>query len=154
VPGWVRAAGEVAGYTVEVELAFDGGPYVCREVRVRQCPGGPSVTGEAIRAVPIGRLTAEVVSKAVFASAPGAAASALLLRDDEERKLRIRVEGPTDANLEQVAAVYRFGMLIGAGPTQTVADVFGLPRSTAGRWVALARDRVGLEPVETVRAGG
>ena len=157
MPAWVRATGEVVGYEVELELAFEGdGPYVCREVRVRQRAGGPPVTGEAIRAVPVGRLTNEVITEAVFSGAPGAAAVPLLLRHDEEQKLRMRVDGPTDANLKQVAAVYRFAMLIGAGPTQTVSDVFGLPRSTAGRWVAMARDpkRGFLGETERGKAGG
>jgi hypothetical protein len=45
----------------------------------------------------------------------------------------------TREHLADVADVYRGALARGLGPTRTVADVFGVPHSTAAKWVTKAR---------------
>lgn len=53
-----------------------------------------------------------------------------------------RKRGPiTDDVLREVAAVYRAASFAGPAPTNAVRDQMGVSRATAGRWVAMARER-------------
>ncbi len=61
---------------------------------------------------------------------------------------RLRRDGPTDEALRWVAYLYRFALVMEEPPTATVERMLELPRSTAGRWVALARQRGFLEQSE------
>lgn len=63
-------------------------------------------------------------------------------------------EGPTDDALRHMAHVYRVHMLIGEAPTKGVQEAFGLPRSTATRWLAKARERGFLGADEVGHGGG
>ena len=57
--------------------------------------------------------------------------------------------------MKWVAHFYRLGYAISYGPTKQVAESLGLKRSTAGRWVGMARERGYLEPAEGPgKAGG
>lgn len=57
--------------------------------------------------------------------------------------------------MKWVAHFYRLGYAISYGPTKQVAESLGLKRSTAGRWVGMARERGYLEPAEEPgKAGG
>ena len=47
----------------------------------------------------------------------------------------------TDENLTQVAGLYRDALARGLPPTQTIAETMHVARSTAARWVGLARKR-------------
>jgi hypothetical protein len=49
---------------------------------------------------------------------------------------------------EQVAKVYNWAAGRGLPPTTAVADEFGVPKSTAGKWVARTRKRGLLPPTE------
>ena len=55
--------------------------------------------------------------------------------------------------LRDVARVYREAHAEGRRPTQAVATHFDKPRSTAGRWVGLARQAGFLGPADGPRAG-
>jgi hypothetical protein len=59
----------------------------------------------------------------------------------------------TDENLRQVAEVYRAALERGDPPTETVANVLNVARSTAARWVSKARERDFLGPAMRGRAG-
>jgi hypothetical protein len=64
-------------------------------------------------------------------------------------------EGPSDRVLLWVAHLYRLGLAIDYNPTKAVEENLKVPRSTAGRWIARARERGYLEPAEGQgRAGG
>lgn len=64
-----------------------------------------------------------------------------------ERAHLMRLEGPTDENLRKIALVYAAATVMRLGPTKHVADVIGLPISTAGNWVRKARDAGYLDEV-------
>lgn len=55
-------------------------------------------------------------------------------------------QGPTDRALRWVAHLYRYAQAVYLGPTQHVQGNLELARSTADRWVSLAREAGYLEP--------
>ena len=48
--------------------------------------------------------------------------------------------GPTDLALRWTAHFYRYGYPVSYIPTKGVEEMLKLPRSTAGRWIAAARE--------------
>ncbi|MGH7540182.1 MAG: hypothetical protein ACRELC_04195 [Gemmatimonadota bacterium] len=46
-------------YDLHLELAIEDGRQVCEEIRIVRRPGGPEITGEALRRVPVVRLARE-----------------------------------------------------------------------------------------------
>lgn len=59
----------------------------------------------------------------------------------------------TEAQLDQVATIYRRALLDGKPPTAEVAARMNIARSTAGRWVMKARERGLLGPAKRGSAG-
>lgn len=62
--------------------------------------------------------------------------------------------GPSDEDLRAVADVYQLAYVTGGAPTKTVMERLALPRSTASRWVRMARERGLLGPATPRKAGG
>lgn len=111
------------GYDLLLRLELVDGRYRCRELRVIQRDGGPEVTGETLRSVPV----------ATFMRKSGAAAA-------YPKSLReMAKQGPTREVLDWVARVYRLAYAVGDAPKQQIAEKFGIAPSTAGRWIQRAR---------------
>ncbi len=153
-------AEDVRGYDVDVDVVVSDGRLVAREVRVRQRDDGPPVTGEAIRGVPLAGLVRQAAQHALEYEQSGEG-DAVLTRLSPvtwitpETAERLREAGPTTESLRTVATLYRIALLTGQPPTTTVEKSLGLPRSTTGRWVALARERGFLDVAEGPgKAGG
>ncbi len=151
-------AEDVRGYDVDVVVS--DGRLVAREVRVRQRDDGPPVTGEAIRGVPLAGLVRQAAQHALEYEQSGEG-DAVLTRLSPvtwitpETAERLREAGPTTESLHTVATLYRIALLTGQPPTTAVEKSLGLPRSTTGRWVALARERGFLDVAEGPgKAGG
>lgn len=157
--------GDWNGYDLQLDVVAlpaignRAGRFVCCALTVKQREGGPPVTTEAIRGVPVATLVRGVgarhwmVVEQVDASIP-----ALSLTDrtmTAEMVARFKREGPTDEALTWVARAYRMAAVLGDPPTQAVERAFEMPRSTTGRWVALARERGFLGAAEGAgKAGG
>jgi len=63
--------------------------------------------------------------------------------------------GPTDRVLRWVAHFYRLGYATSFGATKSVQESLKVPRSTAGRWISMARQKGYLGPAEGQgKAGG
>lgn len=140
---------DLNGYDVEVDVAPRDGRLIALAVRVSERPGGLPVTGEALRSVPVATLTKHAAARLlsfqqkdgyVEMSPPRALTAAAL--DD------LHAAGPSRESLEWVAYLYRLAVLMGEAPTKAVESALQLPRSTAGRWVALARQKGHLGPAE------
>jgi len=136
------------GYDVEVDVAPQGGRLAAVEARVSQRSGGPAVTGEGLRSVPVAALTKHAArhvltyqEKDGYTEMSPRVLTPEMLED-------IRDAGPTRKTLEWVAYLYRVAVLMGEPPTRTVETTLQLPRSTAGRWVSLARQEGHLRPAE------
>lgn len=140
MPDVVTVYGEdVAGYDVEVEVVPSSGRLVAQDVRVRQREGGPAVTGEALRSVPVAALTKYAARHAMAHEYADGVTSVTVRLFTSEVVEHMRSAGPVSSTLEAVAHLYRVAVLMGEPPTKAVEEKLGLPRSTAGRWVALAR---------------
>jgi hypothetical protein len=145
-PVRVKAEGD---YDVELEVvAVPGdcdraGRFVCRNLTVHQRAGGGPVTSEALRAVPVATLTKKAAPGNVLTEPEDTSAEVKVyphVELSEQGAAQLRLEGPTDRALKFVANLYRLAVVLEEPPTQSVAEALGLPRSTAGRWVARARD--------------
>jgi hypothetical protein len=141
------------GYDIEAVIALDADAerYVCQEFWMRQREGGPPVTGEAIRAVPIQQLVKTAIRLAHLekkgpADADGVVPSGLVPGAKPPEGLA--KQGPTDEVLRWVAQTYNLAEVINEPPTKTVQDQLGISRATAGRWVAEARKRGLISPLD------
>ncbi len=168
-PGLVAPSRQVAtvedvnGYDVRLEVVVvsvaDGraGRFECDTVSVMRREGGPAVTTEALRGVPVAHLVKQVGAGSVLVVS--SLGEHELVADDrslsDEMVQRFKQSGPTDDALWWVGYVYRLACAIGSPPTKLVEQWMELPRSTAGRWVAAARDRGFLGAAEGPgKAGG
>ncbi len=133
----------VNDYDVEVVVVPESGRLVARDVRVSRRDGGPPVTSEAIRSIPVAELTKKAAKHlfSVTEGASGVRRMAPIMTISEDDAARFREAGPTRWTLSNVADVYRIALLTGEPPTKAVESTFGIPRSTAGRWVAAAREQ-------------
>lgn len=142
---------------VEIYVVPQDGRLVAHEVRVRRQPDGPPVTGEAIRSIPVAALTqyaAREVLRIVSIAANGET-TAVRAGVPEEQVQYVRDHGLTDKTIEIVAHTYRLALLMGNTPTKMVEEWLEIPRSTAGRWIATARERGLLGKTEgRGKAGG
>lgn len=145
----------VAGYNVSMDVAGQDGRLAAVEIRVTQRPGGPPVTGEALRSIPVAAVTKLAGAKVVtFEQKDGYVEMTARVLTPEMVE-DIRESGPTKKTLDWVAYLYRLAVLQGEPPTQAVETTLQVPRSTAGRWVAQARRQGFLGPAEGQgKAGG
>jgi hypothetical protein len=140
--------------TVEV---LDGRPR-CTRLILDSAPGA-FIDAAALRALPFGRLLEEaLLVSAIELDDDGrpvgqpigtrttSVADARRLHAKIEREHRRRARGTRtrgrvdDERLKEVAEVYR-GALARGSPTEAVHKSFKIGRSTASRWVRMARDR-------------
>jgi hypothetical protein len=155
----------------------------CVDLRLVARPGGPPVTPEGLRRVPLGRVVRKVeqkqhvmhtmpkaeglpsyvrdaIGEGVAWGASGAGEQARRDRAAYRRALaRQRAEGRRwrldEAMLRKVAAVYRKALAVGRPPTAAVQEHFGLgARGQAARWVQRARDEGHLGPAPGRRRKG
>jgi len=144
---------DLEGWEVEVDVVPQGGRLAVQEVRVRQRTGGPAVTTQALRSVPVAHL-ARRARAAALTRVTASQSTSWNVHGPEPGSWRTH-NGPTDAVLTELAEVYRRALSVGAPPKRAVIEALGVPTSTAGRWIALARDRGVLGPSEgRGRAGG
>jgi hypothetical protein len=129
-------------YVVEIEVALEGGRFVCEALRAERKKGGPPVTSEGIRKLPVGGLIRTAAMENIYRvrKNPTARDSVTTTKAHLGGFERFAAAGPTDEALEYVALVYRLAYACNENPTQAVTEAFGLPRSTAERWVSRARD--------------
>lgn len=162
--GHVVVTGTVEGYRVRLEVGAvesEGervGHFACYCLELRTLaptqtpPGqgwGAAVTTEALRRIPVAAIMADQASQWVqtFESDadPFVTDPSRLTAEDYEL---MRAQGPTERTLATLALTYRLALVIGARPTLAVQQAFGVPKPTASRWVAQARERGHLGPSE------
>jgi hypothetical protein len=128
-------------------MVLEGRRYVVQELRITRRDGGPPITSELIRGVPVHSLIRGSVSAALQLRIPQpgpggttAHTMGLLVLPQKERHRLVKA-GPTDETLLWVARVYIMADLAGDPPAKHVRDAFGVPTSTAGYWIRRAKDR-------------
>ena len=143
-----KASGDDLPFEVEIEAELDVAKKQYRITQIR----GEHLTTEALRKIPVGkilRLSTVSVLRELTAAGEGSVSSGPLSLEPIERTLG----GPSQEALRTVMVVYRSAVLFGGDPTKSVAEYLGLPRSTAGRWVRLARDAKLLGEAMPAKAG-
>jgi hypothetical protein len=132
---------------VEADVVLEGRRYVVESLTIHRLPGGPPVTGELIRTIPVQQVVKLGVAGAVETERHGKrwpAGSELpkdLLR-------RLRADGPTDATLSLVGQIYVVAELTGDPPAKNVSSVLGIPQPTANNWIRRAKDRGHIDVAE------
>ncbi|HSJ43840.1 MAG TPA: hypothetical protein VK923_04055 [Euzebyales bacterium] len=138
-------------YVVTLTVVHNGDRYVVERMECAQTDSGPPVDSSGLRIIPVAQLVSQAVVPYVWRGEPGERGSKWApfvgaSRDDA-------ANGPTDEALRKVAVVYAVTYAVGQAPVKKVTEVFGVPRSTAGRWVTMARERGFLGPTTPGRAG-
>lgn len=143
-------AGDELPYLVEMTITFEGGRYGVELLTCRRTSGGCVVDSAGMRMVPIAKLIALAVTPYVLQSEVDGSAWAPFPGASPEDALH----GPTNETLRKLAAVYAVAYACGLHPVKAVTDTFGLARSTAGRWVSMARERGLLGPTTPGKPSG
>jgi hypothetical protein len=153
-------------YSLEAEVVYEQpvggrmGHFVCNRLTVKRREDGPPVTTEGIREVAVNafvRLAVEANLLRVGPTVRDGNKSTWELTWAGPIALSERAQaggGPSDGDLRAVADVYQLAYVTGGAPTKTVMQRLGLPRSTAGRWIRMARARGLLGPAMPGKAGG
>jgi hypothetical protein len=150
---------EIGGpYRLELRVVHEDGRFVVDQLTVKRKPGGPPVTSEHLREVPVAAFLRLAVEHNVMHVGPtehDGKTSSWKLTWASPLALSERARGgPSERDLQVVADVYHVAYATGQAPTRAVMERLDLPRSTAGRWVKMARERGLLGPATPRKAGG
>ena len=116
-------------YDVAVDAELEDGRYVVKRLCATRKEGGPPVTTDGLRAVPVARILAHGAAGTLVKVTPNTAGT----------EFTAAPVGPWDDELTQVAGVYRLAYACGLPPTKAVAESFEIPASTAAKKVMKAR---------------
>lgn len=139
-------------YAIRLDVVIDDGRFLVEQMTCTRHGDGPPVTSEGIRTVPVGRLLAYAAFRHVFVAKKAGGGRAVSPFAGTELAEGAK-QGPTDEVLRNVAVVYQVHYACGVAPTKGVENSFKLARSTAGRWIAMARERGFLDPATSDASG-
>jgi hypothetical protein len=140
--------GQEEGPDIAAVITIEGGRYVVQELRITRQAGGPPITSELIRKIPVQTLLRGAVANGVdlrLSLQPGKEGPSIqsvtpVYLSQPERD-RLVAAGPADETLLWVARFYILAKLAGDPPAKFVREAFGVPTSTAGYWIRRAKDR-------------
>jgi hypothetical protein len=153
------------GCLVELDIDNTGPEPACVEVRAKQRPNGPPVSGAMLRAVRVGTYVRDGAEYAVQYVAdpdpnvmmtvypvPGDQHASYLRARSQEKQPSRRIP---DEELARVADAYRRALRLGQPPTAAVQHELKLrSRAQAARWVLKARRAGFLGPAPGQRLRG
>jgi hypothetical protein len=142
LPAGVECEPDEIGSPYHVRLTIDvnEGRLGCTELTVT-ASGGETISGTALRGVPVASIVSQALHDLVRrGETRGGMRTYWPFRPDVDVSA-----GPTVEALRAVATSYSIAYALGEPPAKGVAHDLGLPTSTAGRWIKLARDRGLLE---------
>jgi hypothetical protein len=125
-------------HTVIMELDVIDDRLVCTSCTLQMKPGGPSVTADALRRVPVGRYLREAASSGLTVME---VESAGRYHPFEPPPANFADGGMTDDVLREVARLYHWALATGDAPLGLMERHYGVPRSKASRWISVARRR-------------
>jgi hypothetical protein len=130
-------------YRVVLDVTLESDRFICEALHAERKKGGPPVTSEGIRKLPVRELIRTVALEHIYRvrANPKAKGGTIITPTRLTGFKRFADAGPTDETLEYVALTYRLAYACNDNPTKAVMDAFGLPRATAGGWIASARER-------------
>jgi hypothetical protein len=160
--------------TRHLTLVVEGGRLVCDSLALHRRAGGPPLTTGQWREVSVpesvrlaadeaARLVVEGQGPATITLQPGDEPVPLRCERFDDTHVALPISGATRTRewqttsrrrgkrltgetLEEVARIYRQAQLEHRGPTNAVAEKMHVARSTAGKWVARAREAGFLRP--------
>lgn len=149
---------------LDIRTSPSTGPTVY-DLRVQHsltAPGG--ITTELLRSIPmrdLRRMAVEAASRPIteWGTVETVGVQRRVFRSDQSNWTVGAVGGPgrgrriSDEFLQRVADVYRDAMAAGRPPVAAIVGELHAERSTAGRWVMLARQRGFLGPAKGTMAG-
>jgi hypothetical protein len=153
-------------YSLEADVAYEQpvggrmGHFVCNRLTITRREDGPPITTEGLREIPVTaflRLAVEGNLVRVGPTIREGNKSTWELTWVGPIALSERARaggGPSEDDLRAVADVYQLAYVTGGAPTKTVMERLALPRSTASRWIRMARERGLLGPATPRKAGG
>jgi hypothetical protein len=157
---------EVGLYNLEADVVYEQpvggrmGHFVVDWLTIRRREDGPPITSEGLRELPVAGFLRLAVESSLLRVRPDehdGRTSSWDLTPTGPITLSERAQaggGPSDQDLRAVADIYQLAFLTGAAPTKAVIGRFNLPRSTASRWIKMARERGLLGPATPRKAGG
>jgi hypothetical protein len=146
--------GAVEYFSISIRFDREWWRYVCSELRARE------ISTELLRHVKIADWVGmELLLPTFDGHFVGPAIRKLPNPDGREPWGLTAPEGaskrPNEHALAWVSHLYRYGLAVSYTPTKAVEEGLKLPRSTASRWIAMARQEGLLGPSEGPgRAGG
>lgn len=140
-------------YDIDIEVELEEGRFNCVDLRCSRRRGGPPVTTELMRKLPVVGLTRMVAHEYVVHREKSSKGTTKI-SPYNWNAAAAAAEGPTDKTLQAVAVAYKFAYACWWPPTQYVATQFELPRSTAAKWVTMARQAGYLAETRERKAGG
>jgi hypothetical protein len=133
-------------YLVELTITFGGDRVVCEHLACHRRDGGAPVTSEGMTHVRVADLVYLVALVATKEQStlhiPGRRGlSPVVLHDLEIPAPPPGRSGPTAEHLRTVGVIYTLAYACGGSPRRSVMEALGLARTTANRWIRLARER-------------
>jgi hypothetical protein len=134
-------------YDLDLTLDVIAGRMQCIRLEIHQRPGGPPVTSDNIRRIPVGEMVAFatitgglVRERIPVPGDPDAIVTPGRFEYPPESDITA-AGGMTEKALEQAARIYRMASASGDRPYGVLERRYGLPRAKAARWIATARRR-------------
>lgn len=130
---------DAAPYKLELKIDLVAGRVACVHLEIT-AEGEAPINGTGLRAIPIANYVRAAVGVLMMrgeAAAGGGMRFTPLSLPEEG----IKEAGPTSESLRAVAALYTWAYIVGEPPAKAVEQGLGLPVSTAGRWIRLAREK-------------
>jgi hypothetical protein len=131
-------------YLVHLELDFDGDRVQCRKLTCRRRTDGAPITSEGMTKVRVAELVYLVAdeAKAEVSTffAPGGEQATVVTHEFEVPPPPAGRAGPGPEHLRALGVIYTTAYACGGSPRRAVMERMGLTRTTANRWIRLARD--------------
>lgn len=125
---------EPLAYVVRLHVDVKDGRLVCTRLEIESTSGGPPVTSEELRRVPIGRYLREGAARTNLVGVPsvhGTKNTAIL--PVELPPPDYAADGMTDEVLHQTGKIFQWASAIGEAPLGVLKRDFGIPRAKASR---------------------
>lgn len=124
-------------YVVELTITFGGDRVACEHLACHRRDSGVAITSEGMAHVRAADLVYRVARAAIER---GSRCNSELPEPPPGRS------GPAAEHLRTVGVIYTLAYACGGRPRQSVMEALGLARTTANRWIRLARERGDLPP--------
>lgn len=126
------------------------------EIVVSHIDGGPVVTGEGLRALPIQALVRDAIrfdlEDNFLENAYGDEETVAFGMLTRAEAAALKKSGPSEKTIEWVERIYKVAEVLDEPPTIAVQDAFDVSRSTAGAWIGRARSAGMLPPPRNANA--